>query len=86
MPTGGTIVLYTENTEKQTFKVPDFTGLTVSQANKLAADNNLNLEISGNSANNALVVAYKQSEAAESEVEIGTVITVSFKSTQAILD
>ena len=86
VPTGGTIVLYTENTEKQTVKVPDFTGLTVSQANKLAADNNLNLEISGNSANNALVVAYKQSEAAESEVEIGTVITVSFKSTQAILD
>ncbi len=86
VPTGGTIVLYTENTEKQTVKVPDFTGLTVSQANKLAADNNLNLEISGNSANNALVVAYKQSEAAESEVEIGTVITVSFKSTQAVLD
>lgn len=86
VPTGGTVVLYTENTEKQTVKVPDFTGLTVSQANKLAADNNLNLEISGNSANNALVVAYKQSEAAESEVEIGTVITVSFKSTQAILD
>lgn len=86
VPTGGTVVLYTENTEKQTVKVPDFTGLTVSQANKLAADNNLNLEISGNSANNALVVAYKQSEAAESEVEIGTVITVSFKSTQAVLD
>lgn len=86
VPTGGTVVLYTENTEKQTVKVPDFKGLTVSQANKLAADNNLNLEISGNSANNALVVAYKQSEAAESEVEIGTVITVSFKSTQAVLD
>lgn len=86
VPLGGRVVLYTENTEKQTVKVPDFKGLTVSQANKLAAENNLNLEISGNSANNALVVAYKQSEAADSEVEIGTVITVSFKSTQAVLD
>lgn len=86
VPLGGKVVLYTENTEKQTVKVPDFKGLTVSQANKLAAENNLNLEISGNSANNALVVAYKQSEAADSEVEIGTVITVSFKSTQAVLD
>ena len=86
VPLGGRVVLYTENTEKQTVKVPDFKGLTVSQANKLAAENNLNLEISGNSANNALVVAYKQSEAADSEVEMGTVITVSFKSTQAVLD
>lgn len=86
VPLGGRVVLYTENTEKQTVKVPDFKGLTVSQANKLAAENNLNLEISGNSANNALVVAYKQSEATDSEVEIGTVITVSFKSTQAVLD
>ncbi len=86
IPSGGTVVLYTENTDKQTVKVPDFTGLTVAQANRLAADNNLNLEISGNSANDALVVAYKQSEAEGTEVEIGSVITVSFKSTQAVLD
>lgn len=86
IPSGGTIVIYTENTEKQTVTVPDFTGKTVAEANRLAAENNLNLEISGNSANNALVVAYKQSEAADSEIEIGSVITVSFKSTQAVLD
>lgn len=86
VPSGGTIVIYTENADKQTTTVPDFTGLTVTEANKLAADSNLNIEISGNSAANALVVAYKQSEAEGSEIEIGSVVTVTFKSTQAVLD
>lgn len=86
VPSGGTVVIYTDDSEKQTVTVPDFYGLTVAQANRLAASNNLNLEISGNSANDALVVAYKQSEDKGKEVEIGTVITVSFKSTQAVLD
>lgn len=86
IPSGGTVVLYTDNSDKQTVKVPDFTGLTVAQANKLAASNNLNIDISGNTENDALVVAYKQSEDAGKEVEIGTVVTVSFKSTKAVLD
>ena len=86
IPSGGTVVLYTDNSDKQTVKVPDFTGLTVAQANKLAASNNINIDISGNTENDALVVAYKQSEEAGKEVEIGTVVTVSFKSTQAVLD
>lgn len=86
IPSGGTVVLYTDNSDKQTVKVPDFTGLTVAQANKLAASNNINIDISGNTENDALVVAYKQSEDAGKEVEIGTVVTVSFKSTQAVLD
>lgn len=86
VPSSGTIVIYTENADKQTTTVPDFTGLTVTEANKLAADSNLNIEISGNSAANALVVAYKQSEAEGSEIEIGSVVTVTFKSTQAVLD
>ncbi|MCC8016931.1 MAG: PASTA domain-containing protein [Clostridiales bacterium] len=86
IPSGGTVVLYTDDEDKQTTKIPDFTGLTVTEANKLAASSNLNLQISGNSANNAMVVAYKQSEDVGKEVEIGSVITVSFKSTQAVLD
>lgn len=86
IPSGGTVVLYTDNSDKQTVKVPDFTGLTVAQANKLAVSNNINIDISGNTENDALVVAYKQSEEAGKEVEIGTVVTVSFKSTQAVLD
>ncbi|MCD7871930.1 MAG: PASTA domain-containing protein [Clostridiales bacterium] len=86
IPSGGTVVLYTDDEDKQTTKIPDFSGLTVTEANKLAASSNLNLQISGNSANNAMVVAYKQSEDVGKEVEIGSVITVSFKSTQAVLD
>lgn len=35
IPSGGTVVLYTDNSDKQTVKVPDFTGLTVAQANNL---------------------------------------------------
>lgn len=86
IPSGGTVVLYTDDSDKQKVTVPDFTGLTVAQANRTAAENNLNIEISGNSSSDALVVAYKQSEDEGKEVEIGTVITVSFKSTQAVLD
>ena len=66
--------------------MPDFTGKTISEANRLAAENNLNIEVAGNDSSNASVVGYKQSETAGSDVEIGTVITVSFKSTQAVLD
>lgn len=86
IPAEGTVVLYTDSSDKQTVKVPDFSGLTITEANRLAASNNLNIEISGNDSSNAMVVAYKQSETEGSEVEIGSVITVSFKSTQAVLD
>jgi stage V sporulation protein D (sporulation-specific penicillin-binding protein) len=77
IPSGGKVVLYTESKDKQTTKVPDFTGLTVTEANRLASDMNLNMEIAGNDSNSALVVAFKQSEAVGTEVEIGSVITVT---------
>lgn len=85
IPSGGTVVIYTSG-EKQTVVVPDFIGKTVSEANQLARDNNLNIRISGKDTSNAMVTAHKQSEAAGTEVEIGSVITVSFKSNQAVLD
>ncbi len=87
VPNGGIIVLYTDSENKdETVEVPDFSGLTVSEANKLAASFNLNIEISGNDSTDALVVAYKQSEDEGSKVPIGTVIKVTFKSTEAVLD
>jgi len=85
IPSGGMVVLYTSG-DKQLARVPDFSEKTVSEVNRLAAESNLNIQIAGNSSSNAMVVAYKQSEAAGTEVEIGTVITVTFKSTQAVLD
>lgn len=86
IPRNGTVVLYTESDKEQTVKVPDFTGLTISEANRVASSHNLNIRISGNDSTSANVVAYKQSESKDSEVAIGTVITVSFKSNHAVLD
>ncbi|MEZ3420927.1 MAG: PASTA domain-containing protein, partial [Eubacterium sp.] len=86
IPRNGTVVLYTESNKEQTVKVPDFTGLTISEANRVASSHNLNIRISGNDSTSANVVAYKQSESKDSEVAIGTVITVSFKSNHAVLD
>lgn len=86
IPKTGMVVLYTENKSEETVKVPNFDGLTIAEANRVAASYNLNIKISGNDSKNANVVAYKQSEAYGSEVGIGSVITVSFKSNQALLD
>jgi stage V sporulation protein D (sporulation-specific penicillin-binding protein) len=86
IPSGGVVVLYTEKDAKETVKVPDFTGLTVSEANKVASEYNLNIEISGNSLSTSTVVAYKQSTDKDTEVDIGSVITVTFKNTKSVLD
>lgn len=86
IPNGGTVFLYTDETTKQTSTVPDFTGLTVSEAKDLAKMNDLNLEISGNNMTSGTVVAFRQSEEKETTVEKGTVITVNFKNTQSVLD
>ena len=86
IPVNGTVILYTEKTEKSTVEVPDFSGLTISQANSLAADYNLNIEISGNNLSNAAVVAYRQSVEPQTSVEAGAVITVSFKNINSVLD
>lgn len=86
IPKGGTIYIYTDDTEKKMTKVPDFTGLTVSEAQSLAKANNLNIQISGNDLTSGSVIAYRQSDEKSTEVEQGTVITVNFKNTQSVLD
>lgn len=86
IPTGATVVLYTEKGERSTVKVPDFKGLSVSEANKLASENDLNIEISGLNIKDSQVVAYRQSIEADSECEAGSVITVTFKNTNSVLD
>ena len=86
IPSNGIVVLYTEKGEKKKVKVPDFKGLTVSEANRTAAEYNLNIEINGNNLSKSTVVAYRQSTEKGSEVDMGSVITVSFKNTQSVLD
>ena len=81
------IVLYTEEDYKtETVTVPDFTGLTVSEANRVALSNGLNIRISGSSLSSGAVYAYKQSVAAGTSVNMGEIITVSFKTTVDVAD
>lgn len=86
IPNGGTVYLYTDDSEKQTVNVPNFSGLTVNEAKDLASSSNLNIQIAGNSMSSGTVVAYRQSEETQAKVEKGTVITVTFKNTQSVLD
>jgi stage V sporulation protein D (sporulation-specific penicillin-binding protein) len=86
IPSGGVVVLYTEKDSKKTVKVPDFTGLTVSEANKVASEYNLNIEINGNDLSSSTVVAYRQSVDAGTSIDMGSVITISFKNTKSVLD
>ena len=87
IPTGGTVVIYTEKDYKaETVKVPDFTGLTVSEANQLAAENGLNIRFSGNNLESGTVTANRQSAEKDSEVEKGSVITVFFIASSGVSD
>lgn len=86
IPNGGTVYLYTDDSEKQTVNVPNFSGLTVNEAKDLASSSNINIQIAGNSMSSGTVVAYRQSEETQAKVEKGTVVTVTFKNTQSVLD
>lgn len=87
VPSDGIIIVYTEADYKsENVTVPDFTGLTVSEANRLAIGSGLNIRISGSSLNSGTVYAYKQSVAAGDSVHMGEIITVSFKTTVGVSD
>jgi len=86
-PANGVLVLYTQqNYEKKTTVVPDFSGLTVSQANRIAVSNNLNIKVSGSASGESTVVAYKQDIESGTEVEAGSIVTVSFRTTTGVHD
>ena len=78
IPRGGRVMLYTTNdSTKETVKVPDFTGHTVEEVNELAAENNINISFSG-SVDLDTVYSYAQSVAVDEQVSPGTVVTVYF--------
>ena len=86
IPQGGVIILYTEKDGKtEKTKVPDFTGLTISQVNALAGEYCLNVVFSGPT-NEAGVKAYAQSIAKGAEVDMGSSVTVTFKLENIIMD
>ncbi len=87
IPSDGIIVVYTEEENtSSTVTVPDFTGCTVSQANRLAINSGLNIKISGSSLSSDTVYAYKQSIDSGTEVSMGEIITVSFKTNVDVSD
>lgn len=75
---GGVVILYTEQSENTTVTVPDFRGLTATEANTAAANAGVNIEFSGNTATGGLK-AYNQSIAPGTSVEAGSIITVYFR-------
>ncbi len=81
---GGVVILYTEQTEEGENKttVPDFTGLNVSAANATATNCGLNIQFAGNTSSGG-VIGYKQSIEKNTEVAVGTVVTVYFRDTSA---
>lgn len=80
------IILYTESdAEKTTVTVPNLAGKTAVAANEILANFGLNIRIAGtnNYMSGSGAVAVAQSHAPGSEVERGTVITVTFRNQDA---
>ena len=80
------IILYTESDmEKTTVTVPDVSGKTAVAANEILANHGLNIRIEGtnNYMSGSGAIAVAQSHAPGSEVERGTVITVTFRNQDA---
>ncbi len=87
MPKGGVIVVYTDETsDKQTATVPDLTGLTLTEANRAAVNSGFNIKIAGTTQGAGQVLSYKQSIEKETVAEVGSVITVYFRSSENVTD
>ncbi len=80
------LIFYTESdAEKATVTMPDLSGKTAVAANEILANVGLNIRIAGtnNYMSGSGAVAVAQSHAAGTEVERGTVITVTFRNQDA---
>jgi stage V sporulation protein D (sporulation-specific penicillin-binding protein) len=79
IPTGGTIVLYTDNTTQvDKVTVPNFVGYSISDCNNIAAYYGVNISVTGAASSSSTAIA--QSVPEGSEVEPGSVITITFSS------
>lgn len=82
--TGNTVVLYTDpdaQTEvSTTVRVPDLIGKTAAECNSLLQQQGLNIKVIGNDLNYSTTRSVSQSIAKDTEVERGTLVTVTFES------
>ena len=84
LPGGSEVLLYTQEVpEKEMVTVPDFLGLNRQQASDLAGSLGLYILVSGNSGVETSVVVTEQSEAAQTQVPVGTTIRLTFTDTKA---
>lgn len=74
---GGTVILYTEETNDDSVTVPILTGLTPSEVNTVATNSGINVEFAGNITATD-IKSSSQSVMAGTAVQRGTVVTVSF--------
>lgn len=86
IPMGGVVILYTEKgTGSQSSTVPNLKGMSISEANRTAVNAGYNIKVSGASLNSE-VVSYRQSIEEGTKTELGTTITVYFKTTTGVQD
>ena len=83
---GGTVVLYTDDTRARTVEMPDLTGYTVSQVNRIMSDLELNTVFTGGSLSSGEAVVYSQSIEPGKKIEIGSTVTVSFRHISGVDD
>lgn len=79
VPRNGRVILYTEeNYETQYTTVPNVIGLTLSEANNVLANANINFKAADGASGHSGAIASAQSWEAGSEVPVGTVVEVTF--------
>ncbi|MBR5273519.1 MAG: PASTA domain-containing protein [Clostridia bacterium] len=83
---GGTVVVYTDNTEARMVEMPDLTGYTVAQVNRIMSDLELNAVFTGGGLNSSDAVVYSQSVAPGQKIEIGGTVTISFRHISGVDD
>lgn len=87
IPRGGKVILYTDQASYDAaakVAVPNFVNMTMAQVNELGMSSNLNISISGSSLSGD-VVSVKQSIPEGTQVEPGTVVTVTFAARDSVL-
>lgn len=83
---GGTVVLYTDDTRARTVEMPNLTGYTVSQVNRIMSELELNTIFTGGSLSSGEAVVYSQSVEPGTKIEIGNTVTVSFRHISGVDD
>ena len=79
MPAGGTMLLYTEETDTEMVTVPDLTGLSVNEVRSRAARLGLNVQMTGLvGGSSEAAISNRQSYKEGAKVPKGTVIEVNF--------